>query len=332
MNTTPDFSVLIVNYNGGAYLQGAIDSLKVQTHRSFEVIVIDNASADGSADRIDSTGLPAFTLIRGEENHGFARGNNLAAQDARGRWIALLNPDAEADPDWLAALNRAMERHPGVKAFASAQYALEEKDLMDGAGDAFLIFGFPWRGGFGRSAADMPKADGWCFSGCGAAAVYDADLWRALSGFDERFFCYCEDVDLGFRIQLAGHDCLFASEAVVHHAGSAIAGRASPFATYHGTRNRIWTYVKNMPLGLMVLTFPGHIALTLYVLARNSFTPRFMPMLRGLKDGVNGISRVTKASRWKQPDRQLSLWQLARRMAWNPWLMSQRRVHVRQSP
>ena len=329
MTTQPDFSVLIVNYNGGAYLQGAIDSLKAQTHRSFEVMVIDNASVDDSIATLDTRGLPAFTLMAEAENHGFARGNNLAAEKASGRWIALLNPDAVADPDWLAALRRAADRHPDVKAFASAQYALEEPGLMDGAGDAYQLFGFPWRGGFGRPASEMPKVDGWCFSGCGAAAVYETGLWRSLSGFDERYFCYCEDVDLGFRIQLAGHDCLFVSEAIIYHAGSAIAGRASAFATYHGTRNRIWTYVKNMPTGLLVLTLPGHLALTLYVLARNCFTPRFVPILRGLMDGVIGIGKATRPSQWKVPNRAITLVTLAKRMAWNPWRMSSRSVHVR---
>ncbi len=328
MAGSPCFSVLIVNYNGGALLQRAIDSLKRQTYRGFEVILIDNASTDGSVDALDTDGLPALTLMRESENHGFARGNNLAAARAKGQWLALLNPDAEAAPDWLERIAEASHAHPACKAFASAQLALGNETLLDGAGDAYLIFGFPWRGGFGRPSTELPRSDGWCFSGCGAAAIYDAALFRKLGGYDERFFCYCEDVDLGFRLQLTGHDCLFVRKAIVRHVGSAISGRASAFSTYHGTRNRLWAYVKNMPLAVLLLTLPGHVMLTLYILARNSFSPRFLPMLRGLIDGMIGLPQILRRSPWKvfrpAPPRTL-----LRRMAWNPWKMSGRRVHVR---
>ena len=325
----PAFSVLIVNYNGGAFVQGALNSLKRQTFRDFEVILVDNASSDGSADGLDTQGLPAFTLMKERANHGFARGNNLATEHARGRWLALLNPDAEADPDWLAEVAAAIRAHPDVKTFACAQFALGRPDLMDGAGDAYQVFGFPWRGGFGHPAASMPKADGWCFSACGASAIYEANLFRELGGFDERFFCYCEDVDLGFRLQLAGEDCMFLRRAIVRHAGGGIAGQSSAFATYHGTRNRIWAYAKNMPLPLLLPTLPGHAALTLYVLARNAFTPRFGPMARGLIDGVMGIPKIAGSWLWREPERRLGLWALARRMAWNPFRMSRRSPHVR---
>jgi GT2 family glycosyltransferase len=329
LTLSPDFSVLIVNYNGGAFLQGALDSLARQTHRNFEVILIDNASTDGSVGDLRTGGLPSFRLMRESQNHGFARGNNLAAEQARGRWIVLLNPDAEAAPEWLAELAAAAARHPSIRTFASAQFTLGDETRMDGAGDAYLLFGFPWRGGFGHKASAMPSGDGWCFSACGASAMYDASLFRELGGFDERFFCYCEDVDLGFRLQRRGEDCLFVRGAVIRHAGGGIAGQASAFATYHGTRNRLWTYAKNMPLPLLIPTLPGHLALTLYVVVRNAFTPRFRPMMKGLWHGLLGVGGVASSRHWRQSDLRISLWQLARRMAWNPWRMSARRTHVR---
>lgn len=331
MPSPPDFSVLIVNYNGGAYVQGALDSLKRQTWRDFEVILVDNASTDGSAEGLDTAGLPAFTLLKETENHGFARGNNLAAERAQGRWLALLNPDAEADPAWLAEVAAAIRAHPGVKAFASAQYMLGQPGVMDGAGDVYFGLGFPWRGGYGHPASHMPRTDGWCFSGCGASAIYETALFCELGGFDERFFCYCEDVDLGFRLQLLGHDCRFLHKAVVHHAGSAISGYQSPFSIFHGTRNRTWTYVKNMPLPVLLVTLPGHIALLLYLLLRSSFTPRFKPMLRGLIAGVMGAYEVRESGLWREPERKASLLQLLRRMSWNPAALSGRKVQVRRA-
>jgi len=325
----PDFSVLIVNYNGGAYVQGALDSLKRQTYRDFEVILVDNASTDGSAEGLDTAGLPAFTLMKETENHGFARGNNLAAEKAQGRWLALLNPDAEAAPDWLAEVAAAIRAHPGVKAFACAQYMLGRPGLMDGAGDAYFGLGIPWRGGYGHPAGHMPNTDGWCFSGCGASAIYETDLFCEIGGFDERFFCYCEDVDLGFRLQLLGHDCRFLHKAAVHHAGSALSGYQSAFSIFHGTRNRVWTYIKNMPLPVLLLTLPGHIALSLYLLLRSSFTPRFKPMLRGLIAGVMGAYEVRESGLWREPARKAPLVQLLGRMSWHLGALSSRKVQVR---
>lgn len=327
--TPPRISVVIINYNGGAFLQEAVNSLERQTFRDFELIVFDNASTDGSADRLDLSGVASSRLVRNPENIGFAAGNNRAAELATGKWLVLLNPDTVAEADWLDKLMTAADRHPDCKNFTSAQFDLTTPGLLDGAGDAYLIFGIPWRGGFGRPSGELPPM-GWCFSACGAAAMYDRELFLRIGGFDERFFCYCEDVDLGFRLQLAGHDCLLVNDAVVHHAGSGITGRASAFSTYHGTRNRIWTYFKNMPTSLIFLTLPGHIVLTLYIAARNMFTPRFSPMIRGLMDGIAGIPKIVQASPWKLTNRSIRLSQLTSRMAWNPWRMSARKAHVRK--
>lgn len=324
----PRVSVIIINYNGGAFLQQAVNSLSRQTFRDFELIVFDNASTDGSADTLDLSGVPAGRLVRHPENIGFAAGNNRAADLATGKWLALLNPDTVAEPDWLENLLAAADAYPDCRNFASAQFDLTSADTLDGVGDAYLVFGIPWRGGFGRPASELPGM-GWCFSACGAAAMYDLALFRENGGFDERFFCYCEDVDLGFRLQLAGHDCLFVNTAVVHHAGSGITGRTSAFSTYHGTRNRVWTYFKNMPAGILLATLPGHVALTLYIAARNVFTPRFKPMLRGLMDGISGLPQIRRPSAWKLPRHTMETRHLLSRMAWNPWLMSARKAHVR---
>lgn len=323
-----DVSVVIINYNGGAFLQEAVNSVARQTFQNFELIVFDNASTDGSADALDLSQLAQARLIRSDTNIGFAAGNNRAAEQARGQWLVLLNPDTVASPDWLEKLVAASQAFPDCRNFASAQLDLNNPDLLDGAGDAYLIFGFPWRGGFGRPASELPPS-GWVFSACGAAAMYDRDLFLSLGGFDERFFCYCEDVDLGFRLQLAGYDCRFVSDAIVLHAGSGVTGRASAFSTYHGTRNRLWTYFKNMPAAIILLTLPAHAALTIYVLCRNMFTPRLKPMIRGLKDGIKGIPSCITASSWKISKRRIALSSLLCRMAWNPWRMSTRSAYVR---
>lgn len=327
MAETPDFSVLIVNYNGGAYVQGALDSLKRQTHRSFEVILLDNASADSSVDRLDTDGLPAFTLMREGENHGFARGNNLAAAQARGKWLALLNPDAAARPDWLAQVLAGTHRHPGVTSFACTQLWMHDETKLDGAGDNYLLFGIPWRGGYRRPSTEVP-AEGACFSPCGASAVYHRETFAAAGGFDERLFCFCEDVELGFRLRLEGGTCVFLPDAVVSHAGGGLSDKVSGFAVRYGTRNRLWVYLKCMPLPLLILTLPGHMALTAAILLRGLSTGRFDDALKGLLDAVRGLGPVWEERRTVQTLRTASLSDLARAMVWNPMRMLGRGIAV----
>jgi GT2 family glycosyltransferase len=324
----PEFSVIIVNYNGGDYVCDAVRSLAAQTFRNFEVIVLDNASADGSADKIDFSGVPSAQLVRNADNLGFAAANNAGARMAKGRWLALLNPDAKAEPDWLEHISCAIRRYPDCRVFSSAQFDMKHPDKIDGAGDAYLIFGIPWRGGFGRSISELPT-EGECFSPCGAAAIYDRALFLNYGGFDERFFCYCEDVDLGFRCQLAGERCIFLPEAIVHHAGSAISGQQSGFAAYYGTRNRIWTYFKNMPLLILVATFPVHLLISAYLIIRRGFSGCFKATTRGTWDGLKGAFRMRLRGDWSAPERKLTVWALARTMAWNPLRLNRRLPHVR---
>ncbi|MEL7231051.1 MAG: glycosyltransferase family 2 protein [Pseudomonadota bacterium] len=326
----PRFSVIIVNYNGGDYLKGAIASLTAQTIRDFEVFVVDNASSDGSMDFLFEA-APHFpvNLLPQTENLGFAAGNNLAAEQAKGEWLCLLNPDAEATPDWLEQIGRAAERFPDVASFASAQVDLHNPDRLDGLGDAYLGFGIPWRGGFGRPIGELPKEPAECFSPCGAGAIIRRDIFKAHGGFDERFFCFCEDVDLGYRMRLAGERCVFLPQAIIHHAGGGLSGRVSEFSLYHGARNRLWTYVKNTPLRLVVLTLPGHLALTAAILFRGLFTGRFGGTWRGLWAGLKGLGPFIAERRRLKKRRHISVGEIAAAMCWNPLTMLARKAHLR---
>lgn len=324
----PRFSVIVVNYNGGDYVEGALASLARQTDRSFEVFLVDNASTDGSISNLNTAGLAHFKLLKQSENIGFAAANNLAAREATGDWIVLLNPDAEAAPDWLEQLALATQRHTGVNMFASTQYSLYEPDELDGVGDCYLGFGIPWRGGFGRPATELPE-EGECFSPCGAGAMFRREIFLDHGGFDERFFCYCEDVDIGYRLRLAGERCVFLPKAVIHHAGGGLAGRASEFAIKHGARNRLWTFLKNTPLPLLALTAPLHLVMTLVIVARGVVTGRAVATLKGLCEGLAGLGPVLKQRREVQETRKASIKNLAGAMCWNPAKLLGRRAVVR---
>lgn len=327
----PKVSVLLVNYNGGGYVSAVLGSLARQTCRDFEVILVDNASSDGSVDNLTIEGIPRFCLVRSRENLGFAGGNNLAASHASGCWLALLNMDAEAAPDWLERFIEGTENHPDKVVFASAQYTDENQTTIDGAGDAYLIFGFPWRGGYQRSAAEMPSEDSLCFSPCGAGAFFSKTVFEEHGGFDERLFCYCEDVDLGYRLQLAGHDCVLLPAAKIFHSGGKLSGKINEFANFHGIRNRIWVFAKNTPTIWLPLLLPGHIVLSVYLLVRAAMTGRFSVTSRAMWAGLKGSIWIRTRTPWSPPRaRSVSLWRLSRSMSWNPFRMSGLQVHIRK--
>ena len=245
-------AVIIVNWNGGALLSRCLESLEQQRRQPDHIIVVDNGSSDDSLARAGDR-LRHVELIRLNENVGFACANNLAAK-AAGRFdtLALLNPDAVAEPRWLAELVRAAEREPTVAAFASQMRLASAVEYLDGAGDSYHVSGRAWRNGHRISADRWPAVDGEVFAPCAAAALYRRDAFDEIGGFDSRYFCYFEDVDLGFRLRLRGHRSLYVHSAVVRHVSSALSGYRSDFAVYHGERNAVWTFVKNMPGPLSV--------------------------------------------------------------------------------
>ena len=323
----PDITVIVVNYNGGDFLRGCIASLARQTFRSFETILVDNASSDGSLETLAEK--PERLIVLSEsQNHGFAGGNNLAARKAKGRWIALLNPDAEAAPDWLESMMRAVRDRPSHRVVASLQIAMVNDAILDGAGDCYLAYGYAWRGGFGRPVKETPQP-GECFAPCGAAAFYPRDVFLSAGGFDENYFCYHEDVDLGFRLRLLGERCQFDPRSRVRHAGSGITGRASDFAVFHGARNGFWTYIKNMPARLLLLTFPVWLLGTLAILLRGLVTGRFNATVRGLAAAFGNLGPALQARRDLKKRRKVRLGDIAAALTWNPFRFLARKTDVR---
>jgi len=289
--------------------------------------VVDNGSTDGSIDSIDV--LPQrTTILRESANHGFAAGNNLAALRAKGRWLALLNPDAEAASDWLESMMRAVLERPTHRVVASLQISMHSESILDGAGDCYLAYGYAWRGGYSRNIRETPSA-GECFAPCGAAALYPRDVFLDSGGFDERYFCYHEDVDLGFRLKLMGERCQFDPRCVIRHAGSGIAGKASHFAVFHGARNGLWTYVKNMPGPLLLITLPVWIVGTLAILARGLVTGRFAATASGLVAGFRDLGPALEARRALRRRRRASLTSIIVALSWNPLAFLARKPQVR---
>lgn len=302
----PTVAVLIVNYNGGEMLLKCLSHVRRQTCTSFRVIVVDNASSDGSLE-VAERAFPEVTFIRAGYNSGFAVGNNLgiaAAQECE--WIACLNPDAFPEPLWLENLLKASVQYPQFKFFGSLLLAAEDPTILDGTEDIYHVSGAAWRKNFRepRSKAGHELIE--IFGPCAAASLYRRDILMEVNGFDERFFCYFEDVDLAFRLRLQGHRCAYVPDAIVHHMGSAITGYQSDFTVYHGHRNLEWTFFKNMPSLLLWIYLPQHLLLVLASLVAYSLRGRCKLIFRAKRDALLGLPTVLKQRAQVQQTRKVS--------------------------
>ena len=324
---TPRVRVIVVNYNAGLHLARCLKALAAQTMTDFEVIVVDNASTDDSlVDAVPDD--PRFGVIRQSGNTGFAAGNNTGAQGCAAEWIATLNPDAFAATDWLERLLAAAARHPGAAMFGSTQIDAMDPDRLDGSGDAYFAAGIAWRGNHGRAVRDLP-AEGTVFSPCAAAALYRRTAFEAADGFDESFFCYFEDVDLAFRLRLAGEHCVQVPDAIVQHVGAATSGKRSEFVRYHSARNRPWLFVKNMPGTLFWALLPAHVLLQGALLACAAMRGQGGPAWRGLRDSFRGLGPVLSRRRQIQARRHAMSREIAATLTWSPFKLLRRSHDVR---
>lgn len=286
-------AVVIVNWNGEPFLEQCLAALMTQTVKPYEIILVDNASSDGSIEI--TRRFPAVRLVALDQNTGFARGNNLAIETAskEAEWIALINPDAFAEPYWLEALLLAAESNPGFDVFASKLVNAADPTMLDGAGDAYHISGLVWRMGHGYPVPISAESEHEVFSPCAAAALYRRSALCEIGGFDEDYFCYVEDVDLGFRLRLAGHRCLYVPQSVAHHVGSGTTGGLhSNFSIYYGHRNLVWTFIKNMPGGLFWMLLPIHVLLNLVSVVYFSMHGLGTLILAAKWDALKGIPKM----------------------------------------
>ena len=320
---TPFISVIIVNYNAGDRLQKCLEHIERQTFTNFEVLIIDNGSEDGSVENLNFPTLD-MTLTLAGENLGFAAGNNRVAKAAKGEWLAFLNPDAYADPNWLEEFVGATQRYPDVAAFGSTQIDALDETRLDGTGDVYHILGIAYRGHFGWDVEHIPE-DSEVFAACAAAAFYKAQTFQDLGGFEERFFCYGEDVDLGYRLRLSGGRTVQLKEAIVRHEGSAISGRHSDFTIYHGHRNRIWLTYKNTPFWFYWPFLPLHFLANLYLLIRAPKAGITRPYLKGLIHGYKGLRQFKVDRQVLQANRKVSYKSLHRAIEWSPFKISTRK-------
>lgn len=254
-----EVSVILVNWNRRELLLECLRSLERQTLSGFEVVLVDNGSTDGSAASAmeEFAQSPHFCLrlVQNTENTGFCAGNNQGFAAARGRYVALLNNDAEAEPQWLEELMKGIQVAPDVGMSASKILVYEDPRRIDKAGH--LIYPDGQNRGRGSGQIDRGQFDRMeeALWPDGCAAMYRREMLDEIGGFDEDLFAYGDDAELGLRARIAGWRCFYVPKAVVRHHRGATLGVLSAKRLMLIERNRILLAVKHFPLSLLWANF-----------------------------------------------------------------------------
>jgi GT2 family glycosyltransferase len=240
----PLVSVIVPNWNGRDLIGACLDSLRSQNYPNIEIIVVDGASKDGSAELVAGC-YPEARLLRLSANLGFSGNVNAGLRTARGEFLALLNNDAEAEPAWLAELVQALLADPGRGSCAAKILHHGQRRLIASAGDVLKRNGLAAQRGNGEldnGRFDRPEE---VFAASGGGAIYRRAMLEDVGLLDERFVSYLEDVDLGLRARLRGWRCWYVPTARVYHRVSATGG--GNLASFYVARNSIRLLARGFP-------------------------------------------------------------------------------------
>lgn len=301
----PLVTVVIPNWNGAAHLPTCLESLRRQTFRDFEVIVVDNGSTDESLALLARDYPEVQVLVLGE-NRGFAGACNAGIRAARGEFILLLNNDTDADPRWLEEGVAAFQRHPEAGLVASKMRLFDRRDVLHTAGDYYRVDGRPGNRGVWETDRGQYDREEYVFSACGGSAAYRRAMLDEVGLLDEDFFYSCEDVDLAWRAQLAGWRCVYAPRAVVYHKLSATGGGVT--ASFYDGRNFIYLLVKDYPGDLWQRYWRAILRAQLrlaWEALRAWRGAAARARLRGMLAGLLGIPRMLRKRRAVQRTRRV---------------------------
>ena len=303
---TPYLSVIIPNWSGERLLPACLDSLRKQSYEDFEVILVDNASQDGSLALVRKS-YPEVKVVALGENRGLTGAANVGIEEAQGEVMVLLNNDTEAHPRWLEELASGLVRYPQVGMAACKILLYDRRDRLHSAGDYYRVNGIPdSRGVWERDEGQYDREEE-VFAPCGGAGAYRRRMLEEIGLFDEDFFMYCEDVDLAWRAQMAGYRCIYIPTAIVHHRLSATGG--GRVASYYTGRNTLYVIMKDYPGFLFKRHWPSIVGAQLAISweALRSFRGEAArARLRGQLAAPLGLWRMLRKRRQVQKLRRVS--------------------------
>lgn len=266
-------SIIIVNWNGGEVFRDCLKSLDKIKYPSWELIVVDNASIDGS-DKY--TGKKKLTLIKNSSNLGFATGNNQGFAKSKGDYILLLNNDTKVPPDFLDILVDKLEKDKSIAAVQPKIYLMDEKELLDNCGSFLTRIGFLEHWGFFKKDSEEFNKEKIIFSAKGACMLIRRRVVEEVGLFDDAFGSYFEETDFCWRVWMAGYKIIYYPKTFIFHKLAYSAKRMNPFTVnYHSFKNRIASLIKNLGLIDLIIILPIHILvlkiLVLYYLLKGRF-------------------------------------------------------------
>jgi GT2 family glycosyltransferase len=333
IESQPLVSLIVVNWNGEKYLPRCLDGIFSQSYPESEVILIDNASSDHSADDLEIR-WPGLQVVRLEKNIGFAAANNMGAHIAHGRWLALINNDAFISPSWLEEMLKAAQENEDYAFFASRIIQVGDSDRIDGTGDIYHVSGLAWHRQYNQPSKQAILVPDEVFSPCAAAALYDRRSFLEAGGFDEDFISHHEDVDLGFRLRLRGLRCMYVPEAIVEHVGSASYGKESHETIYRVHRNLVWSYFTNMPGVLFWKYLPAHLLANLVFLLYYSLRSLGKAIWRAKLDALRGLPNSLRKRKMVQRTRNVEIKTIDQMMdhGWiSPYILGRHSKNLRKA-
>ncbi|MGD1081460.1 MAG: glycosyltransferase family 2 protein [Candidatus Sulfotelmatobacter sp.] len=318
----PEISVIVLNWNGKHFLETCLTALRRQTFQDFETVLVDNGSADGSAEFV-RTNFPEVRLISLTENRGFTGGNiagwELVRNGPADGLIVLLNNDTEAHPLWLEEFHKASRVYPRAGTLASKMMMFDDRNRIENCGFAMSTIGFTIDLGRGEVDSAMWAMPRRVFGACAGAAAYRRSMLEDVGFLDNDFFMTSEDVDLSFRAQLRGYECWMIPGAIVYHRYRGAMSKFPARQMFFTHRNSEFVYLKNMPAGLMLGHLPARV---IYELAATFYSFRAgygRAFVKAKIDALRQLPAVLRKRRQIQKGRTVSNRQLRSQMQ-KKWL------------
>jgi len=285
MSHKPTISIIILNYNGKQFVDDCLSSVLNQTYNNYEVIFVDNNSTDGSADYAKSK-YPAIKLIRNKGNYGYAKGNNIGIKQSKGEYVLVLNPDTMVEKTWLAELTKAAKSNDAA-AYQPKILNFTHRDLIDTAHPRIHYTGLAWGDIYKKDAGFSTPTE--ISFGSGTAVMIKRSVLEEIGMLDEDLFMYHEDVDLGWRMLMAGYKILFIPTAVMYHK---YAFSRNKKKNYFLERNRFIVLLKNYQRKTLFLILPALVLVELGTLAYAIRERWFLNKIRGYKDVIRNLDRI----------------------------------------
>jgi GT2 family glycosyltransferase len=244
-------AVIIPNWNGKKWLEICLNSLFKQTYHAFEIVVVDNGSTDDSISYIDQH-FPQVKVVALRNNKGFAAAINAGVRSVKTDYVAFLNNDTKADPDWLNELMACAQRNPEIASFCSKLLNYDDRKKIDGVGIQINEVGQARSIGWEEKDVGQFEKERLIFGATGGAALFKREIFLKVGGFDEHYFMYSEEVDWAFRAQFLGYRSLYSPKAIIYHKHKATSGKRQDMLEYWQFKNMYMTIIKNFPTSILL--------------------------------------------------------------------------------